>query len=262
MRFFDFNFAFKGFGCTYDASSNATIAEAGFDELENTYWESSGENTDGNSIYLEADYGVSRTTDRGFIRNTNISDAAIELWTGAAWVTPANYTSVRSTKGALYSYYVSFDSTPHTKIRAVGSNTTPANEEKQIQEIYSFSDLGHLNIPPSDINPKRIKEQNKHLLDNGKYYLFTRGRRWEIELKFKAHVGQDDIDLMMSLVNRDLEFYVWANDNEEAYMNYTLPPFLFENVIKVSIDKGDNPGYYKNLFFSGMDNSIKLIEVS
>ena len=55
---------------------------------------------------------------------------------------------------------------------------------------------------------------------------------------------------------------MWLNDNEEQYMNQISPPFDFGSMLKMSIVKGDQPTYYKNLFFSGIDNKLKMVEVA
>lgn len=260
MRFFDFNYAFKAFDCVYDASSNVALADSAFDELDRYKWLSSGEGTDGNAIYLECDFGTPRDVDRFMIRGTNLDDGDIEYWNGSSFVT-VGATPIKSADGTNYFFELSAPLN-FTKFRVVGSNTITADEEKEVQEVYAFEELGQLVIPPAAIKTKRIKEQDKHKLDNAKYYIFTRGTRWEIDLQFKAHVGQADIDLINSIIERDLEFYVWINDNEEQYMNQVQKPFDFGSTLKMSIVKGDQPTYYKNLFFSGVNNKFKMVEVA
>jgi len=259
MRFFDINYALKQFPGTSAASSQSANAAACFDGLNYTCWISNEEGTDGDAIYIERDFINAKTFNRVFVKDTNILNISLEYWTGVAWAAlTASAVKSQDNRNILFE----FTSQNIPKIRIIGSNTIVADEEKEIQEILCFSEIGRLIIPPANIKPKRNKKQDSHQLENSKLFIFNRGRNISIELNFKSHVGQADIDLLNILFNRDAEFYIWINDNEEQYMTQKASPFRFEDVLKVSILKGDSPSYYKNLFFSGINNKIILVEVS
>lgn len=259
MRFFDINYALKQFPGTSAASSQSANAAACFDGLDYTCWISNEEDTDGDVIYIERDFINAKTFNRVFVKDTNILNISLEYWTGAAWVVlVATTTKSQDNKNILFQFAP--QSIP--KIRIIGSNTIIADEEKEIQEILCFSEIGRLIIPPADIKTKRNKKQDIHQLESSKYFIFNRGKNISIELNFKSHIGQVDIDLLNILFNRDTEFYIWINDNEEQYMAQKVSPFRFEDVLKMSISKGDNPAYYKNLFFSGVNNKLSLVETA
>ena len=259
MRFFDYNYAFKTFGGTFSASSNATAAQYSFDELVYTRWSSVAENSDATASYIERNFGAIRTFTSIFIREHNLSAPVAKYWDGANWQTVTGVVIQNSTD--LKHSYLKFPSISTQAIRIYGSATLVANSEKMINEVMVFDEIGALVIPSADIDPKRIKTQINHELDNAKYMKLNRGKRWEITLKFKAHIGVNDINLLRTIADRDAEFYLWINDNAEAGMPYPFEPFMFKDIYKVSLDKGDNPGYYKNCWYSGMDNQFKLIEV-
>lgn len=259
MRFFDINYALKTFPGSYIASSQSDNAESCFDESDYTRWISNEENTDGDDIYVERDFNTVKTLSRIFVRGTNIDNISIEYWTGSTFAALST-TDYKSADGT--SVLFEFTEQSLLKIRVVGSNTIAANEEKEIQEILCFTEIGQLIIPPADINCVRNKKQDIHQLENSKFFIFNRGRNKEIELTLKSHTGQTDIDLLNTLFERDTHFYIWINDNDEGFMNQIISPYRFQDVIKVGVAKGDSPGFYKNLFFSGIDNKIKLIEVS
>lgn len=259
MRFFDINYGLKTFPGTSSASSQSGNAIACFDGLEYTRWISNEENTDGDATYVERDFINAKTLDRIFVIGTNILDISVEYWTGSAWAA----LSTSETK-SQNNQHVLFEFTKQSleKIRIVGSNTIIADQEKEINEIYCFTEIGRMVIPPAKIKAIRGKKQDLHQLENSKYFIFNRGRNKGIEINLKSHIGQDDIDLLNLLFERDIHFYVWINDKEEEYMEQAISPYRFQDVIKVGIVKGDSPNYYKNLFYSGVDNKIKMIEVS
>lgn len=260
MRFFDFNVAYKVFGGTYTASSETANSVFCFDELKYTRWTSSGENSDATEIYVERDFGSARDFDCIFIVGTNIKAPYVKAWNGSSWITP---TQTLQSATDLTSHRACFATTQnYQKIRIYGGATIVANAEKQITEIMAFENIGAFNIHPADVQVKRIKVRSKHELDDARYMAFNRGTRFEFTLSLKAHVGQADIDLMETLIDRDMEFYIWINDNQETIFNQKMSPFKFKDVIKVMVDKGDNPEYYKNIFYSGVDNKIPLIEVA
>lgn len=258
MRFFDLNIAHKSFPGTYDAISEAANAESCFDGLNYTFWSSNGYADDDLSIWLERDFGATQTFDRIFVQDTNITDISLQYWNGSIWVT-ASATITKSND--LRSILFEFTSLAASKFRLIGSHTAIVDEEKVIGSVFAFTEIGELVIPPSGITAKRVKEQDDHKLISGKSFIFNRGRRWEISLTLKAHIGQDDISLLESLVKRDNEFHIWINNDTEASMAQIVEPYGFKDMIKVSVAGGDNPNYYKNLFFSGVANTFLMTEV-
>ena len=259
MRCFDFNHAFKVFGGTYAASTNTALAVYCFDELEYTNWVSTGENNDSTISWVERNFGGNRTFNRIFIKDTNIIAPYFKYYNGASWIQPTQ-TLISDIGTDNHLIELAVDLTTDL-IRVYGGATIVGDAEKTVEGIYTFEELGALNIPPAMIQPYRVKEQSKHVLDNAKKMYINRGKAWEITLTFKAHVGQADVTLIETMVTRDMEFYIWINDNGNSYMNQKFAPYRFTDVIKVSVDKGDNPEYYNNLFFSGMNDKIKLVEV-
>lgn len=259
MRFFDIDYGLNKFPGTSSASSQSINANSCFDGLNYTKWISNGENTDGDDVYVERDFLTTKPINRIMVVGTNISDISVEYYTGAIF-TPLTATAIKSedNQNVLFE----FTDPSSSKYRIVGSDTLIADNEKEIQEIYMFSEIGVLNIPPKNIIPRRIIEQRKHKLINAKNMFFNLGRRWEITLSFAAHLGQADIDLIESLIVRDLEFHIWINDNVESIMRQKTAPYRFQDIVKVAIDKGDAPNYYDNYFFSGVNNKFKMVEVS
>jgi len=89
MRFFDTNYLFNNFGGSSSASSATAFAGLVFDESPKYSWNSQGENTDGNAIYVERILEANITIDRIFVQNTNISNLTIEVDAGSGYVSLA-----------------------------------------------------------------------------------------------------------------------------------------------------------------------------
>ena len=258
MRFFDLNIAHKSFPGTYSAICESANSESCFDGLDYTFWSSNEYDTDGLSVWVERDFGSVQSFNRLFVQDTNIENISLQYWNGSAFAT-LTATAYKSVD--LRSVLFEFTDPVSSKIRIIGTDTITLNEEKVLGSVFVFTELGRLVIPPSGINVKRVKEQDAHLLITGRKFIFNRGKRWEIEVSSQAHVGQADTTLLESLVKRDAEFHVWLNANNEVRMNQIIEPYAFKNMLKVSIAGGDNPNYYKNLFFSGVSNKFTMVEV-
>jgi len=257
IRFFDTDFAFKAFGGTFTASSG--VPDNAFDQDFATYWQSTGEGTDGNAVFIERDFLTPRTLSRIFVRVSNISDITFEYWNGTIYVPLTILTTTDSADG--FSHFYTFAAISTQKIRINGSNTIVPNEEKQIYDLYYFNEIGELQNPPDGIDPKYNKEQIKHKMDNGKFFIINTGSSWEIKLDFKAFPDQADISLIETLAQRQTEFFIWLNNGNETDFTYKFSPFKFSDLIKVSVDGDFDPKYHGNFFFSGVDFSLKMIEV-
>lgn len=257
IRFFDIDYAFKAFEGTISASSG--VPENAFDQSVKTFWQSIGENTDGNAIYIERDFQATRSINRIFLRQSNVLDVSFEYWNGSAYVALPILTTTTSADGLNKLFEFAAVSTQ--KIKLLGSTTVVPNQEKKIYDAYYFTELGQLTNPPAEIKSAYVTDQIKHQMDNAKYFIARRGSRWEIELGFNVHVTQADITLIEMLAQRTSEFFIWLNNGNETDFSYKFSPFKFEDLIKVSPDGKFTPEFYKNLFFSGVSFGIKLLEV-
>jgi len=256
MKCFDINKSLTFFGNTYDASSGSP--EKAFQGKTNRYWQTSGEGTDGDAVYIECDFGVDTTFDHIFIKDSNISNITLQRWNGAAFVTLTPSATISSIDGYNHLYTVTgFD---YQKYRILGSNTIVADQEKRINEIYTFDLLGTFEIAPR-VKVKRIKGQQVLELDNFLKSVINRGSRYEFAYKLLTN-KQNDVDLFSEMTTRDQEFYIWMNDNEELIYIVSQAPFEFGDIFKMSNIKGDAPGYRKDNRFSAADNKAKFVEVA
>ena len=258
MRFFDTNWLFSNFGGTYDASSGFPLFA--FNENSKFSWSSSGEGTDGNAIFVERVLANTATIDRIFIRKTNISNLTIEVDIGAGYVSLSNFTLTKSNDGANYFFELDAPITIEA-IKIIGSNTIIPNQNKEIQQILAFVELGSLNAV-ADINPKRIRVQKISKLNAGKVDIINKGYYYSFQLKLAAHYNAADNAIIEILLNRDEAFWYWINNDQEDSMVMAQEPYRFQDLYKVGVQGDDNLSFTKNAFFSGIDETINLTEVS
>ena len=258
IRFFATDFNANAFSNTVTVSSRDANKTFMFDNLIYTRWYSSGEDTDGNAISIEVDYGTNRTIDSIFVYNTNIEDIVIEYWDGDSWETFGTITKSDDNK-----YVFAHLSSPVTctKVRITGEDTITPDEEKYVTLFYSFLEIGQFEYFPTPKYKNNIK-QNIQKLNNGKNFVIELGDTFELDLTFKSHVNQNDIDLMRTLIDRKEPFYIWMCGGDTSIFTYEFKPYRFQDMFKVAIVGGDQASLTKNYYKAGYNEKVKMIEVS
>jgi hypothetical protein len=260
MRFFDTNYLFKDFGGTITASSNSQIAYMAFDEKTKFRWRTSSENTDGDSVYLEQELISPATINRIFVAETNISNLTIEVDLGAGYVTLPSNTLTKSNDN--YSYYYELESSQTIeKIKFIGSNTIIANEEKYITNALAFQEIGQIKYNDA-VKPtiERIQVINK--LNNGRSDIINKGRQISFKIKFKSHYSTADNEIIRQILNRDAEFWLWLNDDQEDLIYMPQEPYRFKDIYKVAFKGNHSMTFNDNIWFSGIDTDFSLIQVA
>ncbi len=262
ITFFDFNYALKEFNGSVTVSSSDETKWFAFDGSKKTRWLTTGEDTDGDSVSIERDFEANRSIQVLFIYNTNISNIAFEYYDGSwhSLTHSSNCTIIKSSDNKHI--YVLIDSiTTMSKIRITGSNTITANQEKYIYEIYAFKKIGTLEYPV-DIEGSDEINQDKFKKEDSKATLINKGISWDFTLRFRSHINQNDIDLYNTLKSRETEFYIWVNAGLESQFKYKFEPYRFQDIYKVGRDRGGSPALTDNLYWTGLNDILRLIEVS
>lgn len=266
LRFFGTDFNNAQFNGTADASSNPLLAPFAFDGLTSTRWTSSGQNTDGNSIYLEMNYGFNRTVNSFYVYNTNIANVQVEYWNGSSWVifTTSNATIIKSID-TNYLFVRSNTDITTTKVRVIGSNTTPANNEKQITLFYAFPELGQLQGFPGFV-PTANLTQDVFQVTDGRNFIIERGEVFNATINFVSHQIQNDINLARTLFDYKQPLFIWPNGGNEAIFRFQFKPFRFQDIYKVSISLGQSsnpstPSFTGNFYKAGYNDILSLVEV-
>ena len=258
LRFFATDFNNVAFSNTVTVSSRDANKNFMFDNSITTRWISSGENTNGDAISVEVDYGTNRTFDSFYVYNTNIDDIGIDYWNGATWV---SVTGLTKSSDSMYVFGHLSSSVTATKVRITGSNTITADQEKSITLFYTFLEIGQLEYFP-DFTPKIINKQEIFEMTDARSFIIERGIRFEAMLKFKSHVNQNDIDLSTTLIERKEPFYIWPCGGDTSIFTYSFKPYRFKDIYKVAISGTETPMLTKNYYKAGYNDKYKLIEVT
>lgn len=266
LRFFGVDYNNINFDGTANASSNPLLAPFAFDGLTSTRWTSSGQNTDGNSIYLEMNYGFNRTVNSFYVYNTNIADVQVEYWNGSAWVilTSSNATITKSID-TNYLFVRSNTDITTMKVRVIGSNTTPANNEKQITLFYAFTELGQFQGFPGFV-PTYLLTQDVFNVTDGRNFIIERGEVFNAQINFVSHQIQNDINLASTLFQYKQPFFIWPNGGNEAIFRFQFRPFRFQDIVKVAVSLGSSstsstPSFTGNFYKAGYNDILSLVEV-
>src|SRR5210317_2001763 len=132
------------------------------------YWDTEGEAIDGTISFLQANLETLQTSiiDSLFILESNITNLAIYLDTGAGLTLFTDYVVVDSEDGK--SHYYKFNSAQTIiGLKIEGSNTSPANSEKRINRVLAFKQLARIENP-AEINPTKNRKQKISKLLNGR----------------------------------------------------------------------------------------------
>ncbi len=262
LRFFGTDFNNNQFDGVSDASSAVANSIFAFDGLIVTRWISSGENTDGNSVYLEMNYGFSRTVNCFYVYNTNISDIKVQYWNGSSFVdlTVSNSTITKSADG-YYLFIKSNSDITTSKVRVVGSNTIIANQEKYVTLFYAFVELGQFKYFPGFV-PTFTSTQDVFQVTDGRNFIIERGEVFTCQINFVSHVLQVDIDLAQTLFAYKQPFFIWPNGGDESIFRFKFRPYRFQDIYKVSIVGASNPLLTNNYYKAGYNDVMNIVEVA
>lgn len=261
LRFFGTDFSNISFGGTASASSQTANADFAFDQIIGTRWISSGENTDGDQVTLEMDYGINRAVDAFYVYNTNIEDIEVQYWNGASWVTADSSIATIIKASNNMHLFVKLNSAVTTqKVRVVGEDTLTANQEKYVTLFHAFTEIGQFEYFP-EFKPRNNPKQNVFELTDGRGFVIERGESFSAGVVLKSHVNQNDIDLTHTLLTRREPFFIWPNGGDETIFTYKFKPYRFQDIFKVTIVGSNSPEYTRNYYKAGYNNEVNLIEV-
>lgn len=256
MRIFDTNELFYKFGNTLNGSTGTF--QFAFDENLKTKWQTSGEDSDSDPVYIENIPESNISINRILIIGTNITDLAVQVNLGAGDVALSYTKLIKSNDNTCWLF--EFDEISTSKVKITGQTTIVANSEKEIAEIYAFKEIGELKNY-ADIIPTRVRTQIINKLQAGKVHVINQGRHFQFQLGLKTHYNANDNTIINSILQRDMPMFLWLNNNNEDVMVMNQEPFRFQDIYKVAVIKNDSLKFTKNLFFSGIDNQINFEEV-
>ena len=214
LRFFGTDFNNQQLGGTITVSSADNTKTFAFDGLIGTRWISDGEDTDGNAVSIEMDYGFNRTIDSFYVYNTNIDDIVLQYDDGGyVNITSSNATIIKDSTGAFV--FVKMNSSITTqKVKITGSDTIIADSEKFVALFFAFEQIGQFEYFPG-FKPLVDPFQSVFKTTDGRSFVIERGEAFKCKVQFKSHTNTNDIALAETLLARKEPFYLWANGGDD-----------------------------------------------
>lgn len=262
LRFFGTSYSENAFGGTISASSADDKKHFAFDGIPGTRWITSNQNTEGNIAILTRDYGFNRTINSFYVYNTNIENAYIEYWDDPSWIKVTDDVNGIVIKSADEAFiFAKLDAEITTdKVRITGGNTLVANREKFVSLFHTFNEIGQLEYFPA-FKPRYNPEQNVFKTTDGRNFVIERGEAFSALIDFKSHVNQNDIDLIMTLLDRKEPFFIWPSGGDQSIFRFAFKPFRFRDIFKVTCIGDYTPEYTKNYYLSGLNTPVNIVEV-
>lgn len=255
-KIFGFNYIQQAYGGSVSVSSGSSTMWYATDNNKYTRWTTSDQSGTADLAYWIRDFGVARDVTDIYIYQSNIKN--INCVYGTSDTQLPNAVVTRTVDGMHHHF--KFDSVNTTQFKLSGTGTLVNNEEKYINEVYAFSEIGTFDYPVN-FKGKLVKSQVDHKLENGKHFVINKGNALEGELQFRSHVSTNDVELFNTIVFRDSEFHLWLNGGNESQFKYPFYPYRFCDMFKVSLIKDIQPSYTDNYYKAGLNAKLKIVEV-
>ena len=253
IKFFSNNSALLTMGGSVSATHGNATASHAFNGSFDFGWRSEGAADDLTIAKLTRTFDSEVEADTIIVCNHNLKDPIVTI-NGArilpdpVLVTHNGFTVATFNKRSDIS-----------SIRVCGCETIVPNEEKSIGEVMLLSNLGQFSTPQALSNDFN-REQGELTLQNGKKFIFDCGQSWEFEISIFA-LDDADIALAEKISRMTAPFYMWPCGGNIDQFKYSFSPFKFEDIYKVSVVKGNSPNLSDNMYWTGLHDKIRLVEV-
>lgn len=252
IKFFSDDAAPIRLGGTATASSAQEDAAEAFNTSRAFGWISDGQASDASAAYLERDFGAPLAGDTLVLANHNLAAFNLEI-NGEPFICY----QLQTARGFSLLRFPLRDDI--RSIRITAQKTFPANEEKRVGEVMLLSYLGQFE-QPQELKNTLTREQGDLKLQNGKHFIFNCGESWTFSVDMFS-LSQADMDLWDRLQNLGTPFYIWPCGGDESQFEYHFRPFLFDDFFKVAFSGNGKPNLKDNMYWTGLRDSVKLVEV-
>jgi hypothetical protein len=258
IRFFKMSFAdINRTGVTLGIDNNDTIKDYLVSRNNRFVWESTGSD-DSNSITFTVTFDTSREIDTLILTVCNLKGFTLDYLNGVgAWVN-----LITETTNADETYFQQFTPVSTTAVRFIMNTTMTADQEKTLRDFIITKQIGQL-VGYPDIDIPRKPTSSKKTMMTGKEKILQSGVDNSIRLNFQNHMGNADRNLFDTLVEYTEEFLIWPNGGDSDQFVHNDIGYRAEDIFLVQMDPaGYTHQFTKNLYFSGMNAQVMLVEVA
>lgn len=273
IKFFDKNKADSLTGAMAIASSGNPSAGFILDRSNFTVWRSVGSD-DTTTETITITLPTSQTFNRLFLLRHNFKEFTVKFFDGFSFVDFVNVVGINgiTTSGisetvyALGSSYYEFDSVTTTQIEITVTKTQVVNEEKFLNSFVVTPELGTLVGFPIIKNVTKDRNLRKSTLLNGRVFVdkSIEVMRFLIDFKNYPPLLTLDLDLLVTLFDRDDNFLVWLSGGRDGipFFKRQLVGFRIEDLIQVQVVNVFKDSYRKNTYVSMVNQKLNLEEAS
>lgn len=271
VKFFEPSLCLFKNGSTAVANSNSGNAVLVLNYDKDSTWVSSG-STEGVAATITITLPAGTTFNRLMLLNHNFKTYTITYGAGATnfanVITANNVTMANITETAYAdsgSYY-EFDSVTTTQINISCTNVqNPAvTTEKYLGVLFISTEIGTLSVDGLPKLDPQISANNRVAQNINNKAIVQRGLdSFSCTLSAQLIYDQADADIFTALYDRNEDFMVLLCGGRagSTYFRIKAKPFRLEDLYRVRNTASLDNGHYKGLFNTGIQQSLKLIEV-
>lgn len=257
-------------GATAEATSATETAVSPITRNNYTVWRTVGSNdatVETWTLTLPEPQEISRL----FILNHNFKDFSVqflasEVWTEFSLVTglDGSLSGINETNFVDGTSYYEFVKVTTDGIRIQISTTQITNEEKTMGGFVITEELGTLEGYPIVSSLSKDTNLRKKKTLNGRVFVQKAIETKRMSLNFKNYPSglEADLDLIVSLFNRDDSFLVWpcGGRRGSVYFGYTFVGFRLQDLIQMQTTNTFKDSYKSNFYRGVVKMKLRLEE--
>lgn len=260
-------------GASGSASSGNVTAIYALDRNPFTYWQSVGSD-DSTTETFEVDFAANISISRILCLDINWKQFTIKYDVSGMWTDFTNVVGLDGSLGGGISESTFHDNTAYYEFDAVTTGkilisilkSQVTDAQKYVAQIICTREIGTLKGFPKikSVALDRNDRSKKSL--SGRYVVQKSDEAAGITLNFQNYTPDalytGDLDLMMSLFDRDQSFIVWLCGGRRGtnYFRYTLRGFRLLDAYTMQIVKPFDVSYDSGVYVLGVNNTVQLQE--
>jgi len=258
-------------GATITATSGDASASRALDKNSVTHWRSVGA-SDGVTETLIITFDGTESIDRILLTDHNWKTYTVKYLSSGIYVNFANVvtlngatqSNISETTYALNSSYYEFTQVTTTSLEITVTNTQTVDAEKYISRIVATSELGTLTGYPGVASMTQSRNTRVNKMLSGKDSVQKSEESVDFQLVFKDYPAsfQSDLDLMVTLFEREDNFLVWLCGGRYGsdYFRYAIRGFRLQDLYEMQIDKDFDISYSDNVYINQINQKISFTE--
>jgi len=157
--------------------------------------------------------------------------------------------------------YFSFTSVTAVRIVIKGTEAQTVNAQKFIKSFILTEEIGTFEGYPS-IQTNHTRHARTFPMIGNKSRVVRGPIAFSAQLGFRAYPGQNDADLLSTLLEGDDPFLIWlcGGVSGSGYFNYTIRGFDIDEIYLCQMNSGLMTSYTRNIYLNSWNSQISVVE--